>query len=1074
MRNRRLLSWIVGLRPDMIFLVAALLAFSNLLCASFNAQFSGGSLSGTVTDSSQAAIPNVQVTLINVATGVARTVATDDTGFYTAPDLLPGSYEMTAAAPGFTTQVRTGITVNVGASPVFNVVMQAGDATRVVRVAVSGTSADQASSTVGGNISTSTVVDSPLNGRDWTQLATLQAGVTGVQTGSAEGGGNSQRGFGAALSISGARPDQNSYRLDGVSINDYSNGAPGSVLGDNLGVDAVEQFSVLGSNYPAEYGRTTGGVINAVTRSGTNAFHGSVYEFLRNSTLDARNFFDAGIPPFKRNQFGGSLGGALRKDRTFAFGDYEGLRQSLGITQVNTVPSAAARKGVLSTGSVLVDPAVSRYLQAFYPLPNGPLLGNGDTGLFSFAGQQVTTENYFTTRLDHKLSDRDSIAGTFMRDNSKVVQPDAFDELLANVVSRRQLVTLREQHIFSSKFLNAARFGFNRAVAIEGGVSRVMNPLLADAAFGFIPGQFVGEVQAVPGITNFTGGLNAQRPGTRSSSRNIFWNSFQWTDDAVLIKGVHALQFGVLVERMQDNLLLTSRTNGVFKFSSLSDFLTNRPRNFAGLLPIPIPTFGIRQTHFGTYVQDDIRLRRNLTINAGLRYEMATVPAEAHGRLSNLLHLTDTEPHLGSPYFLNPTLRNFEPRVGFAWSPFADGKSAIRGGFGIFDVLPLPYTFTLITPFPLPFSNRIFGDVLPPGSFPTGAFLESAGTSTAGSASYVEHAPKRSYVMQWNLSASREIPAGLVLTIGYVGSRGVHQPFRVDNFDMVLPTLTSAGYLFPSASSSQKLNPNFGRVTGMLWQANSFYNALQMVITKKVGHGLQVRGAYTWGKSIDTLSATVADDAYPNGLLNPLFFDQRTTRGLSDFDVRQTVVSNFTWEVPAPKMRSRLTQWAFGGWQLGGIYRASTGQPFTPLLGGDPLGMKLDETSEPPNRVIGPGCETLTNPGNPKHYIKTKCLSFMNPANLRGDLGRNTLIGPGVSKVDASVFKNNHTRLFSENTNVQSRAEFFNLFNRANFASPTDNLTVFDPAGNTIPSAGLITCTQTPSRQIQFALKVFW
>src|SRR5215831_9609924 len=428
----------------MIFLVAGLLAFSNILCMSLNAQISGGSLSGTVTDTSQAAIPDAQVTLINMNTRVARTVATDAAGFYTAPDLLPGSYEMTAAAPGFTTQVRTDISVNLGASLVLNVVMRAGDPRQVVRVSVSATTTEPASSAVGGNVSSSTVLNSPLNGRDWTQLATLQAGVTGVQTGSAQGGGNSQRGFGAALSISGARPDQNSYRLDGISINDYSNGAPGSVLGDNLGVDAVDQFSVLGSNYPAAYGRTTGGVINAVTRSGTNAFHGSVYEFLRNSALDARNFFDARIPPFKRNQFGGSLGGALRKDRTFVFGDYEGLRQSLGITQVSTVPSAAARQGVLSTGSVVVDPSVSRYLQAFYPLPNGPPLGNEDTGLFSFAGQQVTTENYVTAKLDHKLAARDSVSGTFMRDNSNVVQPDAFDELLANVVSRCQLVTLHE------------------------------------------------------------------------------------------------------------------------------------------------------------------------------------------------------------------------------------------------------------------------------------------------------------------------------------------------------------------------------------------------------------------------------------------------------------------------------------------------------------------------------------------------------------------------------------------------------------------------------------------------------
>ena len=286
------------------FLITVLLAFSDLLCAGLNAQVSDSILSGTVVDVSQAAIPNVRVTLTNVSTGVARTVSTDPAGLYTLANLPPASYEMTAASMGFTTQVRTDITLDLGAKLVLNVVMEAGDPNQVIRVSVSESPADSASSAAGGNVSSSTVLDSPLNGRDWTQLATLQAGVTGVQTGTAEGGGNMERGFGAALSISGARPDQNSYRLDGVSINDYSNGAPGSVLGDNLGVDAVQQFSVLGSNYPAQYGRTTGGVINAVTRSGTNASHGSVYEFLRNSALDARNFFDARIPPFKRNLTG--------------------------------------------------------------------------------------------------------------------------------------------------------------------------------------------------------------------------------------------------------------------------------------------------------------------------------------------------------------------------------------------------------------------------------------------------------------------------------------------------------------------------------------------------------------------------------------------------------------------------------------------------------------------------------------------------------------------------------------------------------------------------------------------------
>jgi hypothetical protein len=407
-----------------ILLLAGMLACANLPATRARAQVAGGSLSGAVT-ASQQTVPNARVTLKNVATGVEREVRTGDGGLYTAPNLATGPYEIAVAAPGFRTQVRTGIPVAVGANLVVNIAMQEGDPKEVVREAFAGGPEDQTSSTVKGTVSASTVRDSPLNGRDWTQLAALEAGVTGVQT----GGVQALRGFGAAISVSGARPDQNNYRLDGISINDYSNGAPGSVLGSNLGVDAVEQFSVLGSNYPAGYGRTSGGVINAVTRSGTNRFHGDVYEFLRNSVLDARNFFDAGIPPFKRNQFGASAGGPIRKDRTFVFADYEGLRQSLGVTHVDTVPSLAARKGLLSTGPVQVDPVVARFLSAFYPLPNGPALGNGDTGIFSFADQQVTSENYFTTKIDQSFSTRDSLSGTYLRDNSIEIQPDAMDEL---------------------------------------------------------------------------------------------------------------------------------------------------------------------------------------------------------------------------------------------------------------------------------------------------------------------------------------------------------------------------------------------------------------------------------------------------------------------------------------------------------------------------------------------------------------------------------------------------------------------------------------------------------------------
>jgi hypothetical protein len=1053
-----------GYLPGVVFLGLLYTIFMCVGSTVSYAQIAGGSVTGTARGESGSAMPGVRISIKDVITGQVRTELTNKSGIYTLPALPIGKYEITVSAAGFVTQLWTGITVSAGSQRVLDFSMQPGSSATVVRANVAAAPAIQPLEKVDKSV----VQNTPLNGRDWTQLATLQAGVTGVQTGSSSGGGNTERGFGAPISISGARPDQNSYRLDGISINDYSNGAPGSVLGDNLGIDAVEQVSVLGSNYPAEYGRTSGGVINAVTRGGTRAFHGDVYEFFRNSALDARNFFDGTIPPFKRNQFGGSAGGPLQPGRIFIFGDYEGLRQSLGVTTVDTVPSAAARAGNLSTGTVTVDPAVLRFINAFYPLPNGPLLG--DTGIFSFASQEVTNENYFTVRVDRKLSEKDALSGTYMRDNSKTVQPDNFNELLSNTVSRRQVATLHAQHVFSANFLNSARFGFSRSVGITGGLTKLLNPNMLDPSFAFVPGGLAGEIRAVPGVTNFSGAPT--KGGALLSEKSLAWNSFQEGDDIFLSHGIHSIKLGVVIERMQDNELSLPAVNGRFRFDSLLNFLTNRPQVFQGSATPNVPDVGLRQTLFGAYAEDDVRWKKNLTVNLGLRFEMATVPTEAHNRISNLRNLTDAVPHVGAPFFENPTLRNFEPRVGFAWNP-RSGRTLLRGGFGIFDVLPLPYEFQSSFQLDVPFVQSIFANTLQPGMFPTGAFQQFSNQSNFGLATYVEFHPKRNYVMQWNLGVARELSSTLSLTVGYVGSRGVHLPYRVDNIDMVLPTLTSTGYVFPPTPTSTTLNPNFGRINSTLWRANSFYHALQADITKSVTHGIELHAAYTFGKSIDTLSATAADDAFPNGLFNQLFFDQRTTRGPSDFNVAQSFVANFSWELPNPAWNSRALAWAAGGWQLGGVYRANSGQPFTPILGGDPAGMKLDETSERPNRVAGPGCDTLTHSGNPNHYIKTECLAFPG-ANRWGNLGRNSLIGPGVSKLDVSVFKNNRVRSISETFNAQFRAEFFNVLNRANFASPTDHSTVFDQSGNPIPSAGLITSTQTTSRQIQFALKLIW
>jgi hypothetical protein len=1143
------------------------------------AQVAGGSITGTVTAESGGAMPDVHVSIKDSSSGVARTVTTNTSGLYSVPNLSPGSYEMTVSAPGFTTQLWTDITVAAGVERILNVPMRAGNPEQVVRVAAPPALVSEPCPAVCGSASASTVRDTPLNGRDWAQLATLQAGVTGVQNGSATGGGNTDRGFGAAVSISGSRPDQNSYRLDGISINDYANGAPGSVLGDNLGIDAVEQVSVLGSNYPADYGRTSGGVINVVTSSGKNAFHGSVYEFLRNSALDARNFFDPSvIPAFKRNQFGGSAGRAIKKDRTFIFGDYEGLRQSLGVTSVNTVPSPAVR-GIgtgpggtagpatfcsipqtpqqlppngcspnqlpgpgqagaapnpdpvthIDTGTSAM-PSILQFLNAFYPLPNGGLIGNGDTGRYIFSAQEVTTENYFTVRMDHKLSEKDSLYGTYMRDNSKTITPGTFGELFSDIVSGRQVATFHEQHMFSPNLLSVAQIGFSRAVGIIGKVSSVVSnyaSAMSDHNYEFVPGGFAGDIQSIPGVTSFLGAPTAQ--GFLPSSRSLFWTSYQGGDDAVLTRGKHTLKFGGGVERMQDNEVSASNINGLFRFDSLPQFLTNQPSNFSGTVDVLPLDIGMRQTLFGAYAQDDIRLHKDFTLNAGLRYEMVTVPSEAHNRTTVIRNLmTDSQPRVGTTLFGNPTLRNFEPRLGFAWNPNSE-KTLLRGGFGIFDVLPLPYEFTLSFQRANPNIQTIVGSAAV-GSFPTAAFVDLKNKPT-GLAYFPESNPKRNYVMQWNVSVARELSSTLAVTVGYVGSRGVHQPYRVDNIDMVLPTtLTTAGYLWPFPNSATpvsstmcadgsiptptgcpwpRLNKNFGRINATLWQANSFYDAMQVDIAKRVSHGVQFHGAYTWGKSIDTLSATEANDAFPNGLFNQIFFDQRTTRGLSDFNVAQDLVMSFNWEVPGPAQGSKLPQWALSGWELRGLYKASTGQPFTPILGGDPLGTRLDETGEVPSYI--PGCNLIDtnfkkNPNGPI-YVNPKCFTltqappgmapqcqtfgFRAPhtngstdpgdpgiagtcANLRGNLGRNVLIGPGLSKLDLSIFKNNRIKRISESFNAQFRAEIFNILNRANFSSPTDNLAVFDQKGQSIQSAGLLTSTQTTSRQIQFALKLIW
>ena len=1100
-----------------IFLVTWV-ALATVLLSSIcvNAQVSGATMTGTVSDASGAVIPNAQISIKNLATGEVRAVTTNSAGFYSLPNLLPGSYEVTATAPGFSTEVRSGITLTVGAQQLLNMSMKVGQVSEKVQVASEAPAVQLANSTIGGVVSQTAVVDLPLNGRDWTLLATLQPGVNSVGSIQANPGNKDRavRGYGVQMAISGSRPQQNNYRIDGISINDYSNGGPGSVEGSTLGVDAVQEFSVLTSNYSAEYGRTSGGVVNAITKSGTNSFHGDAYEFLRNSALDARNYFDlATIPPFRRNQFGGSLGGRIWKDHTFFFADYEGLRESQVISTQVFVPSQAVRNGILCsipqqgvcstqrvTGSANPDPAtgIDKAVLPFlglWALPNQGVVGNGDTGIYQFNGGHVTSENFGTGRLDHRFSDKDSLFGSYQYDAAVATQPDPANEVLIGETTNRRYVAIEETHIFNPQLINSARFGLNRSNnTIHGAKS--LNPLSANPALGESPGADNPQID-VPGVVSIQPGLN------QISNINSYQNSFQGYDDVFLTRGTHSLKFGFAVERIQLNLFHVS-PNGEFPFGTLLDFLINQPSVlFAPLPSAPGGHLGIRSTIFAGYIQDDILLRSNITVNLGLRYEMSTVPIEIRGHMSTLRSPTNQSlatAHIGNGLFQNPTLRNFAPRVGFAWDPFRNGKTSIRGGFGMFDVLPLPFYLEQFEPNNAPFAENGSAINLPAGSFPTGAFKLLATQISAGTGleiPYIQPNPKRNYVMQWNLNVQRELLPNLTATLAYVGSRGVHQSFRADDINTTLPTLTSAGYLWPSPiGSGTVLSPLIGRMDTLQWNNGTSFDGFEAHLERRMSHGFQVQGSYTWSRAIDQGGGSVASDGFLSSIPSLFYFLPKYRRAAADFNVGQNLTVNYLWRIPAPDSSSAPVAWATHGWQLGGILEVRSGLPFTPLIGGDPLGLLNTSPFAYPDRHRGPLCGSLVNPGNVSNYINLQCFALPvasraiaaqcvpfepggpgNPvltgtcSNLLGNGGRNEIYGPGLVNFDFSLFKDTKIK---ESVNLQFRAEFFNVLNHSNFEAPVNNSLLFGQDGSAVGGAGTIDTTSTTNREIQFALKLIF
>jgi hypothetical protein len=1087
--------------------LALALCLTLFWSAPAGAQVSGATMSGLITDPSGAGIPNANVSIKNTGTGEVREVPTNGDGFYSAPNLLPGKYEVTITAQGFNKLVQKGITLTVGEQQALNLGLKVGEVNQTVEVTAEPPEVQTSSSTISSTVDARTVRELPLNGRDWTSLAALEPGVSSIQnqvgTGFSANKGN--RGFGNQLSNGGHRANENTYRINGVTINDYSNGAPGGASGLNLGVDGIQEFSVLTSDYTAEYGRTSGAVINAITKSGVNELHGTAFFFDRDKIFDAKNFFDSAsspIPPFRRVQFGGSAGTALIKDKTFVYGTYEGVRQNRPVSQLITVPTDAER--------ALAVAAVAPYLKLWPEAPAGtPVDSNGVTQTFGTAFPSISNENYFTGRVDQKIGKADTLAGSYFWDSGPQSQEDPLQNTTHQVFSRRQMFSLEETHTFNSALVNAVRGGIGR---VRGDINTPLSGhgAAVDSTLAIAPGAAAPPQIAVGGPTHITtaiglGGLN------RFLHR---WTSGQFYDDAFLTHGTHSIKMGFAFERMRYNVTEKLSPNGRMNtYKSLDcllgvpdpdplnncltpDPINGNPNQLNALAPGGSHEVQIRQSLVAGYLQDDWRFRPNLTVNLGLRYEFTTLPNDAGNNIQEITTLVNcatlgvlpspSSPcgpqHVGSFIAKNPTARNFEPRIGFSWDPFKDSKMAVRGGFGMFDVLPLPYEFGLNTAATYPF--QVIGSdpnvTLGSGIDPNVSFVLNNVRNR-----YVQQDPKRALVMNWNFNIQREVAPSVTAIIGYVGSRSTHLSVAADDINLVPPISTPQGIVIPS--STYQIDPNWAHANGglvpgspggtgirpVLFDGESTYHGLQAQLKKVMSHGLQGQLSYTWSKCRDTSSAPVTGDTYSTSIAVPLLLSKQYRIGACDFDLRHVAVGTVIWDVPGPK--SGVASWVAGGWELGTIITATTGSPFSVTIGGggDPLntGFNGDFSMDFPDLISG--CNAT--PGVFKNALGQlegfNLACFTTPptvagGTLVGNAGRNRFYGPGLTTVDFSVFKN---LPLMEKLKAQFRAEFFNVLNHPNFASPN-----FLNDANMDASDGVLASTSTLSRQIQFGLKLIW
>jgi hypothetical protein len=1013
------------------------------------AQATTATVLGTVTDATGAAVPEAQIQVRNIGTGLIQNTVSDAQGRYTAANLGIGDYEVQASKIGFSTSVRRGITLTVGSQNVVDFTLQVGQQQQTITVEGEVTQVETTSAAVGALTDQRQMRELPLNGRNFQQLVLLAPGVQTMTTVNP----NARQGRELSFAAAGARPENQAILLDDENLQNFYRRGVGTVTGTSLGVEAIGN----------------GVVVNAVTKSGTNTFHGSAYEFLRNSAFDARRFFDtlkrpgeneAQPPPFKRNQFGGTLGGPIVKDKFFFFVNYEGIREGLGQSSVANVPCGTCRTPTFPRAN---DPATYDAIVntlAIYPLPT-TIAPGATIGQVTTAATRIGNENYYLGRFDYIHSEKDTFFARYAFDKQDLTDPFTgagaagtqlpfFGE---RDVMNNQFLTAQWRRIISPAMVSTVRAAFTRQDTNQ----QTLFP--SNPALAFLPGRVDGNVTIQ--------GISAIGPSIFIPSFQV-QNKFTEGGDLLWTQGGHNTRFGITVVRQQSNVYYPFRGGGAWAFQSLNQFLSGTAQTFTGtpVGPTQYPNRDYRETQIMSYIQDDWKVTSRLTLNLGLRYEFITNPTVLNNALyaiTDYLNSRDFTP-VPNTSFTNPNRFNIDPRFGFAYDIFGDHKTALRGGFGI-------------THSPVFVGNFAVGAIKPWDTFQVAGsrypspFSGTQGGLPSGAPSWDYYTPGSPYLMQYNLNIQREIAEGTVLTVGYVGSRGV----RLFSLREMNPFRTADIYQWPAPSAANpRLNTNLGTLQFVHQGTSSNYNSLQVNVNRRFTANWQAQANYTWSRCMDdggtplgTLQATGSPTAYTNP------YDRSMDYGPCAYDIRHTLRLNSLYAFPF--RGNRFVE----GWQITGILTANGGYPLTISTGFDRFyfGGGQGRPNYAPNNpaatvggITYPACNNSPKIGRVDMWYNPNCFAIQAPGTI-GNLGRSVLYGPGLATLDIAILKD--TRI-SEALRVQFRAEGFNILNRANFGSPVVanfvQPSTQNPTGINGP-AGRIQSVVTSARQLQFALK---